>query len=212
MKITVIGATGMVGSRVTDEAVRRGHAVTAVSRRPAAPGSFPQGVDPVAADVSDPAPLRPLFEAADAVVLTIRPAPGAEATLAPATAGVLDVAAATGTRLLVVGGAGPLRSPGRPDVLVSDDPAYVPAEFRDIAMASTHQLRACEGRTGAEWTYLSPPALLEPGERTGTYRRGTDTLLIGPDGRSRISAEDLAVSVLDELETPSGLRRLTVAH
>ena len=32
MKITVIGATGMIGSRVVAEAARRGHEVTAVSR------------------------------------------------------------------------------------------------------------------------------------------------------------------------------------
>ncbi|GGR87810.1 3-beta hydroxysteroid dehydrogenase [Streptomyces aureoverticillatus] len=212
MKITVIGATGMVGSRVTDEAARRGHTVTAVSRRLAAPRSFPETVDPVAADVTDPDTLRPLLAAADAAVLTIRPAPGSEATLAPATTGVLDVAAATGTRLLVVGGAGPLRSPDRPDLLVADNPVYVPAEWRRIAAASTEQLRACERHPGAKWTFLSPPAILEPGERTGTYRSGTDTLLVGPDGRSRISAEDLAIGVLDELEAPSGRRHLTVAH
>ncbi|MER5302526.1 NAD(P)H-binding protein [Streptomyces lasiicapitis] len=212
MKIAVIGATGMVGSRVTDEAVRRGHTVTAVSRRLPAPDSLPEGVDPVAADVTDLDALRPVLAAADVAVLTIRPAPGSEATLAPATTGVLDVAAATGTPLLIVGGAGPLRSPDEPDLLIVDNPAYIPAEWRDIAVASTEQFRAAERHSGAKWTYLSPPAILEPGERTGAYRKGTDTLLVDADGLSRISAEDLAVGVVDELEAPSGLSRLTFAH
>ncbi|QIB48203.1 NAD(P)-dependent oxidoreductase [Streptomyces aureoverticillatus] len=212
MKIAVIGATGMVGSRVTDEAVRRGHTVTAVSRRLPAPDSLPEGADPVAADVTDLDALRPVLAAADVAVLTIRPAPGSEATLAPATTGVLDVAAATGTPLLIVGGAGPLRSPDEPDVLIVDNPAYIPAEWRDIAAASTEQFRAAERHSGAKWTYLSPPAILEPGERTGAYRKGTDTLLVDADGLSRISAEDLAVGVVDELEAPSGLSRLTFAH
>ncbi|WP_416382691.1 MULTISPECIES: hypothetical protein [Nocardia] len=87
------------------------------------------------------------------------------------------------------------------------------AEDDDLhaALASLTQLRVCEPHP-ARWTYLSPPALLEPGERTGRYRRGTTTLLLDADGRSRISAEDLAVAVLDELENPGGDRHFTVAY
>jgi putative NADH-flavin reductase len=58
----------------------------------------------------------------------------------------------------------------------------------------------------------SPPALLEPGVRTGRYRRGTDTLLVGAEGRSWISAEDLAVAAVDELETPGPDPLITVVH
>ncbi|WP_199552900.1 NAD(P)-dependent oxidoreductase [Streptomyces sp. N35] len=206
MKITVIGATGMVGSRVTAEAVRRGHGVTAVSR--SAPERLPEGAEWVAGDVARPQELEPLIASADAVVLAIRPAPGAEAEIAPLTGQLLDVAA--GTPLLIVGGAGPLRSPS--GGLVVDDTAYVPRQWRAVAAASTEQLRVSTGHFNTGWTYLSPPALLEPGERTGTYRRGGDTLLVGPDGLSRISAEDLAVAVLDELQAPSGERHLTVAY
>lgn len=52
-----------------------------------------------------------------------------------------------------------------------------------------------------------------PGHRTGKYRRGTTTTLItAADGASRISAEDLAVAVLDELETPCETQRFTVGY
>lgn len=101
-----------------------------------------------------------------------------------------------------------MRSPDDPDLLVADNPAYVPAEWRAVAAAGTAQLRTCEAHPEADWVYLSPPALLEPGDRTGRYRRGTDTLLTGADGRSWISAEDLAVAVLDELESSGPERRL----
>ncbi|SDK34260.1 NAD(P)-dependent oxidoreductase [Streptomyces indicus] len=208
MKIAVIGATGMVGSRVTAEAVRRGHVVTAVSR--SAPEELPAGAEWVGADAGEPETLRPVVSSADAAVLAVRPSPGAESVLAPLTAKLLDVA--VGTPLLIVGGAGPLRSPDPSRGLVLDDPVYVPAQYRAIAQASTDQLLACTGHFSTDWTYLSPPALLAPGERTGTYRRGGDTLLVAPDGRSHISAEDLAVAVLDELEEPSGTRHLTVAY
>ncbi|MBC9718272.1 NAD(P)H-binding protein [Streptomyces sp. TRM66268-LWL] len=206
MKLAVIGATGMVGSRVTAEALRRGHDVTAVSR--SAPQDLPAGARRVAADVAQPEGLKAVLAAADAAVLAIRPAPGDEGSLAPLTAKLLDAAA--GMPVLVVGGAGPLRSPA--GGLVVDDPVYVPRQWRAIAVASCEQLAVCESHFGDTSTYLSPPALLAPGERTGTYRRGGDTLLVDPDGRSLISVEDLAVAVLDEIETPSGVRHLTVAY
>ena len=66
--------------------------------------------------------------------------------------------------------------------------------------------------TGVDWAYLSPPALLEPGERTGVYRTGTDTLLVDGSGRSAISMEDFAVALLDEADHPVHHRtRFTVA-
>lgn len=212
MNITVIGATGMVGRRVTAEALARDHHVMAVSRNPAPLAQHTPGqVITLAADAADPPTLRTAMARAEAVVLSVRPAPGAEATLPDLTNAVLDAATETGTRLLVVGGAGPLHSPGRPERLLLDDPAYVPAPWRPIAAASLAQLRQCQAHPSADWTYLSPPAVLEPGLRTGRYRRGSSTVLTDSRGVSRISAEDLAVAVLDELEHRNGLRWFTVA-
>lgn len=74
------------------------------------------------------------------------------------------------------------------------------------------QWETCRRRSQQDWTYLSPPALLEDGPRTGGYRRGTDTLLTDPDGGSRISAADLAIAVLDEIERPGTDRHWTVAR
>ncbi|WP_432280693.1 hypothetical protein [Streptomyces luomodiensis] len=108
--------------------------------------------------------------------------------------------------------AAPTTGTGDRDRLVVDNPAYVPAEYRAVALAGVAQLRVCQAHAGADWVYLSPPALLEPGARTGRYRRGTNTLLTAADGRSWISAEDLAVAVVDELETPGPERHITVVH
>lgn len=127
------------------------------------------------------------------------------------TTALLDAAAATGTGMLLVGGAGPLTSPLSPGSLVINDERFVPARWRSSAVASLAQLRVCEAH-GAAWTYLSPPAILEPGTRTGTYRRGTTTLLLDDAGRSHISAEDLSAAVLDEVEDPGGVRHFTVAY
>ncbi|MFF8595289.1 NAD(P)-dependent oxidoreductase [Streptomyces sp. NPDC015220] len=215
MTIAVLGAGGMVGSRVVAEAGARGHRVLALSRRP--PGGK-AGVTPVAVDARDPAAVREALagsasrSAADAVVLAVRTEPVDQEFLVGVTRTLLDLTARLGIRLLVVGGAGALRSPGDRELLVADDPVHVPPEFRSVAAAGVAQLRACRRRAGGDWVYLSPPAQLLPGARTGRYRRGTDTLLTAADGRSWISAEDLAVAVLDELETPGSGRHITVVH
>lgn len=49
--------------------------------------------------------------------------------------------------------------------------------------------------------------MLEPGDRTGQYRLGTNALVVNERGESRISMEDFAVAMLDEAENPKHIRR-----
>ncbi|MGO4612550.1 NAD(P)-dependent oxidoreductase [Nocardia sp. 2YAB30] len=210
MKIAVVGANGMVGSRVVDEAVNRGHEIVSIFRKKPST-ALPPGVTAVEGDANDSVRMSGLFHGADAIVAATRPALGQEHTVTATTIALLDAATTTRTRILVVGGAAPLRIPGHPDRLVLDSPEYVPQAIRTIAAASVTQWETCRAHP-ADWVYLSPPALLEPGQRTGMYRRGTTTLVTGADGASRISAEDLAVAVLDELENPQESRHFTVGY
>lgn len=209
MKLVVLGATGMVGSRVTREAVSRGHEVLAVSRRVASPS---QGVSSLSADMTSSDQLDAAICDAEAAVLAVRPPAGEEEAIVSITEKVLDAMGRSGTRLLIVGGAGALFSPDEPGLLVRDDPRYVPEAWRTVAGASVNQLEVCRGYARQHWIYLSPPAVLEPGTRTGAYRRGTTELLVDSTGISRISAEDLAVAVVDELERPSRDRHFTVVQ
>lgn len=211
MKISVLGATGMAGSAIVTEAARRGHTITAVSRR-ASPTAQDQRVSPVRLDLTGTGEVEPALAGCDAAVLTVRFNPGEQEQLAPVTARVLDAAAQTGTRVLVVGGSAPLSSPSDPDRLLIDDPVYVPAQWRSIAQASLEQFDECRRHAHRDWVYLSPPAVLEPGARTGSYRRGTSRLLTGTDGRSQISAADLAIAAVDELEHPGTDQHFTVAE
>nr|WP_167536461.1 NAD(P)H-binding protein [Streptomyces ficellus] len=209
-KIAVLGATGMVGRRVVTEARARGHQVLALSRTPQ---DGEPGITPIAVDAADEQAVREALttHAPEHVVVALRTEPVDEDFLVDATRTVLRIAGELGMHVLVVGGAGVLRSPGRPGLLVADNPAYVPDHVRPVAAAGVAQWQACQNQGGDRWVYLSPPALLEPGERTGRYRRGTDTLLTDDEGRSRISVEDLAVAVIDELQTPCADRLVTVA-
>ncbi|MCD0444477.1 NAD(P)H-binding protein [Glycomyces sp. A-F 0318] len=209
MRVIIFGAGGGVGSRTAAEALARGHEVTAVVRRP--DSELPQGLAVVIGDAADPDQVARLSAGHDAAVSAVRAPTGREQEQVEATGALLKGAAASGVRLLIVGGAATLRVPdsGR---TVLEDPRYIAEEWRAVAEASAAQHRLCEAEAEADWTYLSPPAVLEPGERTGRYRLGKDELLVAEDGTARISMEDLAIAVLDELEHPKHRRtRFTAA-
>lgn len=209
MKIAIFGATGMAGSAITDEAVRRGHQALAASRHPREDAS--PHVESRAVDVADIDSVAAALGDADAVVVAVRPAPGRESTLPALTWNVLDAARIHDVRVVVVGGSVPLWSPTMPGRRVFDDPAYIPAAWRTIAQASVDQFTACQQHPHERWAYVSPPALFEPGPRTGRYERGTDTLLVDERGASRISAADFAIAIVDELEDPGEDNHFTVA-
>lgn len=212
MRIAVIGATGMAGSRIAAEAARRGHSVSGISRSNGSDAPGVAGLTLSTADATDPEAMRRIATEHDVIVLATRPAPGTEVDVSAPVTTVLDAALDSGRRVIVIGGAGPLRSPDRPNRLVIDDARFVPHQWRTIAQASVDQLTACTAHH-ADWIYMSPPALFGPGIRTGAYRRGGNQLLTDVNGESRISAEDLAIAAVDEIENPQrGLRHFTVAY
>lgn len=198
MRIAIIGAAGNVGSRVVAEALRRGHRVTALTH------------DDV--DATDANAVARLIQGHDVGVAATRPLPGEEQSAAAVTRSLLSAHAETGVRFVMVGGAGSLHSPEDDGRLVADDPRWVPAEIADLARTAADQLALCRNETRADWTYVTPSALMEPGLRSGNYRVGRDALLVDRDGRSYVSMEDMAVAVVDEIERPAHRRqRFTVA-
>ncbi|AYR26689.1 NAD(P)-dependent oxidoreductase [Herbaspirillum rubrisubalbicans] len=203
MKIALIGASGNVGNRIVDEALRRGHNLIAIARD-ASKIAQRTGVTAVSADVKDAAALATAIKGADVVISSGRFTAYGAADLLPA------VKAAGVKRLAVVGGAGSLEiAPGK---ALIDTPEF-PAEYMPEASGGRDFLHALRTETDLEWTYLSPSALFIAGERTGQFRLGKDELLVAADGKSWISYEDFAVALLDELEQPKHVRaRFTVGY
>lgn len=136
----------------------------------------------------------------DAAISAVRPPAGQEATLVSLTRSLLDAAVGAGVHLVIVGGAASLRLPGEPHTVLSK-PGFLPPAVRPIAEACDAQREAVLARSDTSWSHVCPPANLAPGARTGRYRLGADTLVVGPDGTSQITMEDLAVALVDEAET-----------
>ena len=216
MKIALIGATGFVGTAVLAELLARDHHVTALARHPSKVDVRPN-VTARALDVNDTAAVAAAVRGHDAVISAFNPgwdAPELYAQFMKGSAAIDAGVEASGVkRLLVVGGAGSLFvAPGVQMVDTPEFATHVPPNIIPGAKAARDALTALRGNTALDWTFLSPPAMLAPGERTGRYRVGGDDLLMAGPAPAGISVADLAVAIAHEIETPKHVRaRFTVA-
>jgi putative NADH-flavin reductase len=217
MRIVLYGATGRAGSRILTELLGRGHEVVAVVRNPdkLAPND---GLTVRQGDLSSVEAIAEAIGGAQAVISAYAPPADKTDQLLDVTkreiAAVQQVSQQASSpenapRLIVVGGAGSLEvAPG----VTLESTKDFPAAWKPIAQAHEKALELLRAST-IDWTYLSPSAFFEPGQRTGKFRLGQDQLLTAPDGKSWISMEDYAIALVDELEQPQHRRqRFTVGY
>ena len=213
MKLALIGASGFVGAAVLQEALGRGHQVTGIVRNPA---KLPQhaALNAVAGDAYNAEALAAHFKGHDAVIHAFNPGWGTadirERFIQGSQAIIAASKQADVQRLLVVGGAGSLYV--APGLQLIDTPDF-PAEYKEGAEGARQALNLLKAETALAWSFISPPALLQPGARSGQFRIGGDQLLMNGDAPAQISVADLAVAIIDELERPHHLRqRFTVGY
>lgn len=202
-KIAIIGATGRAGSQLLEEALRRGHSVTAIARDTLKIGQR-DGVTRKNVDVADAAALQAAVAGHDVVLSA------AHFSSIPVSAILGPVKQAGVKRLLVVGGAGSLLLPTGSKVI--DSPGF-PDAYKAEASAGGVYLDTLRQEKQLDWTFLSPSAEFVEGERTGTFRVGKDDLLVSTEGKSWITFADYAIAMLDEVEKPAHSRqRFTVGY
>jgi putative NADH-flavin reductase len=213
MKITILGAAGNVGRRIVNEALSRGHEVTAVVRSPERIKELPAGTNVQIGNASNLNDIVRLSVDQDLVINATRSAISNVDEVVMVTKTIMEGLARTGVRLMIIGGAASLTVPGTNGKKVIDSPQFLSASLRHIGEASFAQYEACLQEVRIDWSYLSPPADLKAGNRTGKYRLGRDELIVDSQGNSSISIEDLAIVVLDEAEQPGHHQtRFTAAY
>ncbi len=203
MLVSIVGATGFIGSAITEEALLRGHRVVAIARHPEKIDAR-EGLTAAGADTAKPTDLARHISGSDACIVAVRWTDNRMEDVLAA------VRASSVPRTIVVVGAGSLRMPdGRLwlDHMIAQ--GIAPPTSRK-ALEALAVLRAVDD---IGWTAFSPAADIEPGERTGVFRLGGDDLLTDKNGRSRISTQDFAMAVLAEVEQPAARhKRFTVAY
>ncbi|WP_327721685.1 NAD(P)H-binding protein [Streptomyces sp. NBC_00490] len=233
MRIGVIGATGTIGSRVVTEALGRGHQVVAFSRDATRIEEDRQDITWKSVDVLDADAVSAAIPGLDVLISGFQPGNAANDIADTVARSIADptvyVTAARAllkaleshprTRLIVIGGAGSLEI--EPGVVRADsdellhealDAIGLPREYAAAVRGHRDALNVLR-TSNRLWTYFSPAEDISPGERTGRFRVGGDQPVLDADGRSRISAEDAAIALLDEAELPRFVqRRFTVGY
>jgi uncharacterized protein len=202
-KIAIIGATGNVGSRLLDEALRRGHTVTALARDTSTLAPR-ENVTTKNVDALDAAALTDALTGHDAVFSAARFATFSEPAL------VEPLRRAGVRRVMIVGGAGSLYvAPGQ---RVLDLPDF-PDAYKPEASAGAAFLDALRHERDLDWTFVSPSAEFVSGARTQKFRLGVDELLVDGSGRSWITFDDYAIAFLDDFESGAHIKqRFTVGY
>jgi putative NADH-flavin reductase len=198
MKVALYGSTGKAGSRILMELVSRGHRVTAIARNPAKLQGI-TGISTKQDDLSDAGKVAVAIHGADAVISAYGPPQDNTEEIVDVTQRLVEAVKQAGRpRLLVVGGAGGLNV--APGVSLLDS-GYLPDAYKPIAKSHVRALNVLRA-SDIDWTYLAPAAYFEPGDRTGKFRLGKDELIADEKQESRISMEDYAIALVNELEKP----------
>ena len=211
--IVLIGSTGMIGQRILAEALSRGHNVTALARETSRTGEHRANLNYRTGDIFNPDTVAAAAVDHDVVVSAYGPSSGDPNLIVKAAHSLIEaLTRVEPIRLIAVSGAGCLEV--KPGLQLLDTPNF-PAAWKPAALAHREAIEVYRKAGFAEfdWTAVSPSALIEPGTRTGHYRTATDQLIVDAQGNSRISAEDFAVAIVDEIEKPKFVeQRFTVGY
>ncbi|WP_282637746.1 NAD(P)-dependent oxidoreductase [Sphingobacterium thalpophilum] len=215
MKVAVIGSTGYVGSHLVKELAERNYDVIGIARHI---DNIPSGQRIVGAeiDIHNHQQLVDALKGVDVVVSAFNAGWSNPNLYEDFTKGALAIQQAVKDagvkRFIVVGGAGSLVVDGKRLV---DSPDF-PKEIKPGALAAADYLDTIRKEQELNWTMISPAIEMNSqagGIRTGKYRTGLDHPVFDAEGRSRLSVEDLAVAIADEIEQKQFInQRFTAAY
>jgi putative NADH-flavin reductase len=218
MKVALIGASGFVGSKILAEALHRGHQVTAIVRNPEKIQPD-KNLNTKQADVLNVDELAKLLAGHDVIVSAFNPARGVAGAHVydlhvQGHKAILAAANKSGVkRFLGVGGAASLKTPEGIELI--DSPQFPAAyeQFKPGIRGTRELYYLLKQEPSLDWVFIAPSVVIAPGERTGKFRIGKDHVLYNDKGESKISLEDYAAALVDEMERPQHRNeRITIGY
>ncbi|WP_295811125.1 NAD(P)-dependent oxidoreductase [uncultured Apibacter sp.] len=214
-KVALIGASGFIGSELTTELLNRGYEVTAIVRSADKIKNDNKNLKVVSADIFDTDKLAEVLKNNDAVISAYNPGwtnPNIYDDTLKGYHSIIEAVKKAGIkRLQAVGGAGSLLvAPGKTVVDTGVIPNEILPGVKALALVLKDQFLP---EKDLDWVFFSPAGTIEPGERTGKYRLGLDTIIADDQGNSKISVQDYAKAMIDELENPKHhQQRFTIGY
>ena len=206
MHVALVGASGNIGTKITGELVSRGHTVTAIARNTGKIDSQ-EGVSAVAGDMLQPDQLAESLTGHDAVISAAPFVTNESEKLFAAVRG-------SGVkRYLMVGGAASLLNEKGEKVWDTLQGAGIPDEVMANIGEGIRAFELLQQEDQLDWTFFSPAVMIGPGEKTGKFRLGKDSVVADDNGESKISYDDYAIAMVDELEQANSVKsRFTIGY
>ncbi|AYY15469.1 NAD(P)-dependent oxidoreductase [Actinobacteria bacterium YIM 96077] len=206
MKVVMLGATGGTGRLLVDQALSRGHTVTAIVRNPAKLAGLAEHTNPrlhvLEGDVTDPDTLSGAIGGHDAVISALGPPARDRSTICrSSTSAVIRAMNTSGLSRLVVISAAGAHTDG--DGIITRT-LVKPILQRALKHAFADMLAMEElvQASSLEWTIMRP-AMLTDKPLTRNYRISRNSNV----RRGMVTRRaDLAHAVLDAVDDPSTIR------
>ncbi|MGV3591714.1 MAG: NAD(P)-dependent oxidoreductase [Gammaproteobacteria bacterium] len=202
-KVALIGASGKIGSKIAAELLRRGHTVTGIARNPEKIQAQ-TGLTAQAGDFTSPQTIAPTLKGHDAIISAASFIPGQAENL------IASVRGSGVKRFLMVGGAASLQTEDGRKII---DTIQLPDAWKAPVMEGIRTLGLLRDVNDVDWTFFSPAVQIGPGERTGNFRLGKEQVVKDAEGNSKISYDDYAIAMVDELERGQHVKgRFTIGY
>ncbi len=223
-RIVVYGATGAIGSLITQEALRRGDTVVGVARDPTKLKISDPHYTAVAGDVTNLDSFKSTTQGADAVIISVlERGDYAPENSVSARAAKVAVRAYTGVtrspHIIEIGAAPTMVNETQQAILAH---VHLPTGSPMYGIILGHLVALKTYRAShIRWTVLTPPMHIQgwtmgappQPHRTGKYRVSTTEPVSDAHGQSAIDIADLAVAAVDEAEHPQFIgKRFTVGY
>ncbi len=198
MKIAIVGANGNLGSRLTRQALKRGHEVLAVLYDGETPDDRAAVLRKSLLDMSGKD-----LEKVDVMISAF--GGGFQATPSinkEAFQKYRELAEQTGIRVIAIGGAGSLFTDGTHTVYEYETEGH-PDILKEISKNIRLGINELEKSENRKWTVVCPSRTFDPqGDFSGDYLIGTKgEIIYNQDGASYVTYEDMAGAMLDIAET-----------
>lgn len=203
LNVALIGASGKIGSKIAAELLSRGHTVTGVARNPENVLQT-EGMTAATVDITQAVQAAAVLKGHDAVISAASFIPGESEKLFEA------IRLSEVSRFLMIGGAASLLTESDERVV---DSLELPDEWMIPIREGIRAFDLIKQEDSFDWTFFSPAVMIAPGERTGQFRLGKDHVVKDANGDSKISYDDYAIAMVDELEQGNNLKgRFTIGY
>ena len=201
-KIALFG-DGLIMRRVAEEALKRGHIVTAVVRITNEFKVMHPRLKIVSGDIMNRSEVGKYARGHDVVICVHEPTLSHPQRHIDANRAIIEGSRNAGIEHIV--------SFGYPISVKLENSREFHELWKPMVEAQSETLKLFKNQKGLQWGYMHSVEL-NPGKKTSKYSISNEIRLSSPDGRSKVNMDQLTKTILDEAERKEYVWEVSATH